>query len=158
MMLRGTLGLFLIGVAAAAGCGGNGLPPGAKPTAPVTVTITYKNAPVEGATVTFVGTGEDPTPAYGLTDAQGIAKMKTYVEGDGAVLGTHNVSVNKSALQGGAKAAEQESIDYTPPEVAVGPTAVIKNAIPEKYSVPATSGLTANVQTGPNEFKFELND
>jgi hypothetical protein len=136
---------------AVAGCEGSARPPGAKPTKPVTVTVTYKGAPVEGATVSFI---HESDPAYGRTDAQGVAKMKTYVEGDGAVIGTHKVTINKAETTG-APAADVATEAYDPN----APAPEVKNLIPIKYSSPATSGLTADVKdSGANEFKFELTD
>src|SRR4029079_7191848 len=66
------------------GCSRSKLPPNARPTAPVKVTVTYKGAPVADAIVTFICQEGDPSPANGKTDAQGVAKMKTYLEDDGA--------------------------------------------------------------------------
>jgi hypothetical protein len=141
----------------AVGCAGSNLPEGARPTTPVTVTVTYKGAPVEGATVTFITQGDPPAPAYGRTDAQGVAKMKTYIEGDGAVTGTHKVTIIKSETVGGAPAVDQDSPDYDP-EAAYAPSTV-KHHIPQKYGSPATSGLTVDVKDGgPNEVKFDLMD
>ena len=55
------------------GCG-PALPTGAKPTAPVTVTVTYKGAPVAGASIMFVKAGDESFPGLVLTDASGKAK------------------------------------------------------------------------------------
>jgi hypothetical protein len=131
-----------------AGCA-DGRPTGAKPTKPVKVTVTYKGSPVEGATVSFIS----ETPAYGRTDTSGVAKMKTYVEGDGAVLGAHKVTISKTDA-GGQDVASIDSPNYNPD----APSAPIKHLVPVKYSLP-DSGLTAEVtEGGPNEFKFELTD
>src|SRR5262245_62996482 len=82
------------------GCGEK-LPPGAKPTKKATVSVKYKGAPVEGAVVTFADQSDKPANANGITNAQGKAVMKTYVEGDGAVVGTHKVYISKSVAEGG---------------------------------------------------------
>jgi hypothetical protein len=120
------------------------------------VKVTYKGAPVEGALITFVETGDPPAPAFGRTDAQGVAKMKTYVEGDGAVVGRHDVIVSKTETMGGTT-ADQDSPEYDP-NAAEAPTTV-KYLIPQKYESKLTSGLTAEVtESGPNEFKFDLTD
>jgi hypothetical protein len=128
-------------------------PPGAKATVPVTVTVTFKGASVEGASVTMVDPGDAPTPSYGLTDAQGVAKMKTsYAEG--AIVGNHQVTIVKTSTEGGA-IADQDSPNYNPDP----PPAVVKSLIPQKYGSKTTSGLTAEVkESGPNEFKFELTE
>ena len=139
-----------------AGCNGASLPEGARPTYPTTVTVTYNGAPVEGATVTFVDSGTPPAPSYGLTDAQGVAKMKTSYA-DGAVAGEHKVSITKQETLGGAPSVDQDSPEYDP-YAADAPT-TIKDLLPAKYGSIVTSGLTAPVtESGPNEFKFELTD
>jgi hypothetical protein len=148
----------LLSVLALAGCSGDGGPANRRPTKPVKVTVTYKGAPVENATVTFINQEGDSAPAFGRTDAQGVAKMKTYVEDDGAVLGAHKVTIIKSEAQGGGSAASQDSPDYVPPGPGGTPLPVVKHMIPEKYASP-TAGLTAEVKdSGPNEFTFDLKD
>src|SRR3954466_2456454 len=135
------------------GCGGSALPEGAKKTAKVTVTVTYKGAPVEGASVTFVNT-DGPPSANGRTDAQGKARLKTYVDGDGATLGTHKVMIEKSESVGGQSLSTDDP-KYDPN----APPPTVKYHIPQKFSSIATSGLTAEVKDGsPNEFTFELKD
>ena len=142
---------------AAFGCQPSGLPEGARPTKPVTVKVTYKGAPVEGALITFVDTGDPPAPAFGKTDAQGVAKMKTYVEGDGAVVGTHQVAITKTETTGGAPTVDQDSPQYDPN--AIDTPTTVKHLIPQKYESKVTSGLTAEVEdSGPNEFTFDLTD
>jgi hypothetical protein len=140
-------------VAFVGGCG-PALPPGAKPTHKTTVTVMYKGAPVEGASVTFLG--PESTNAVGLTDAQGQAKLKTYVEGDGAIEGQHKVLISKVQSVGGAATADQDSPNYVPP-VNVPPPQV-KHHLPQKYEAPGTSGLTADIKSGPNEITFDLKD
>jgi hypothetical protein len=141
------------------GCSGSKLPANARPTAPVKVTVTYKGAPVADATVTFICQEGEPTPAYGKTDAQGVAKLKTYVEGDGAVIGPHKVLITKMEASSSAKAADQSSPDYVPPAEGGAPLPTAKDLIPPKYGMIAQSGLTANVEKKPmNDFSFELKD
>jgi hypothetical protein len=139
-----------------AGCQSSQLPPNARPTKPVTVTVMYKGAPVEGAGVTF--TAEiNPIAAYGMTDKSGKAPLKTYIEGDGAVIGKHKVSVSKMEVTGGGEASI-DSPDYDPTS-AGGPPPVPKSLIPMKYASSDTSGLTAEVtESGPNEITLELAD
>jgi hypothetical protein len=153
MLRKSCLLMGLAAVMTVAGCGPS-LPAGAKPTHKTTVTVTYKGAPVEGATITFLG--PESTTAVGMTDAQGKAKMKTYVEGDGAIEGQHKVLISKVETVGGAPAADQDSPNYVPP-VNVPPPQV-KYHVPQKYEAPGTSGLTADVKSGPNEITFELKD
>jgi hypothetical protein len=141
------------------GCSGSKLPPNARPTAPVKVTVTYKGAPVADATVTFICQEGDATPAFGKTDAQGVVKMKTYIEGDGAVIGPHKVLITKMETSSAGNVADQSSKDYVPPAGGGAPLPTTKDLIPPKYGMLAQSGLTADVQKKSlNEFTFELKD
>jgi hypothetical protein len=119
-------------------------------TAPVTVTLTLDGSPLADARIAFVPP-QNPVPAAGTTDANGVAKLTTYTTGDGAVLGNHNVMVLKSEVTGAA-AADQDSTDYDPN----APAQKVKNLIPAKYNNPGTSGFSAEVKKGKNEFKFDL--
>ena len=150
--LRMVVGPLVVGFLLV-GCGQR-LPPGAKPTKPVSVTVTYKGAPVEGAVVTFADQGDKPANANGITDAAGKAKLKTYIEGDGAVIGPHKVIISKSIAQGGQNVGSDDP-KYDPN----APPSTVKHFLPLKYSSQATSGLTADVtKAGPSEFPFELED
>jgi hypothetical protein len=146
---------FLFGLVMLLGCG-PGRPPGARPTKRVTAVVLYKGTPVEGATVTFVdqSNNEKPANANGVTDAQGKAKLKTYVDGDGAVLGSHKVIISKMTAEGG------QHVDVDDPKYDPNaPPPTIKYHLPAKYGVVATSGMTAEVKdSGPAEFTFDLKD
>jgi hypothetical protein len=134
------------------GCDSAALPPGAKPTKPTTATVTYNNAPVEGASVSFIDESGE-APSFGMTDAQGVAKMKTSYA-DGSVVGKHAVTITKTVTEGGST-ADQDSADYNPE----GTVSVVKQLVPAKYGSKQTSGLEANVTDGgPNDFKFDLTD
>ena len=138
-----------------AGCSGAPKDPHRKPTVPVTGIVKYKGAPLEGATVTFVMEA-DPVPAFGKTDAEGKFKLTTYDEGDGAIVGVHTVAISKMENPP-ATGIDQEGGKYVPPEGGAPPKTVY--LIPQKYSIPGLSGLTADVKTpGPNEFTFDLKD
>jgi hypothetical protein len=139
----------------AAGCGPS-LPEGAKPTKPITAKVTYKGAPVEKAIVTFI-TGD--AAATGITDAAGVAKMKTYVEGDGSVLGTHKVIVTKTEIEGGGNEAATDSAEYDPAGAEGKAPPPIKYLVPQKYGSPVTTDLTVEVSdSSPAEVTFDLKD
>jgi|SRR6266481_1530771 len=145
--------VLAIGAIVLPGCSGSNLPPGAKPTKKATVTVLYKGAPVEGAAVTFVNQ-DGPPVANGRTDAQGKAKLTTYIDGDGATLGTHKVMIDKSEAVGGQSVSTDDP-KYDP----YAKPATVKYHLPQKYGNIATSGITAEVKAdGPNEFTFDLKD
>ncbi len=149
---------ILVVVSLLAGCSGGGGPANRRPTKPVKVTVTYKGKPVADAIVTFVNQEGEAAPAYGKTDAQGVAKIKTYVEGDGAVPGPHKVTITKTETSGGGSTTSQSSPDYVPPGEGGTPVPTVKHLIPEKYGLLATSNLTADVKEGKNEITFDLTD
>jgi hypothetical protein len=136
------------------GCsGGSG---GEFPTTPVTIKVVYKGQPVEGASVAMVNANDHGKPviAVGRTDAQGEAKMRTYADADGAVKGSHLVTITKMDVAPDSAVADVSSEDYNPNVVA---TAAPKSLIPAKYSTPA-SGLTVQVADSPVSETFELVD
>jgi hypothetical protein len=83
---------FLLVFVAAAGCGGK--------TAKVEGVVTLDGTPLQGATVTFVPDNGE-RQASGLTDADGVFHLSTFNTGDGALPGTHKVTVEKSATRAG---------------------------------------------------------
>lgn len=111
-------------------------------TYPVTGTVTYKGAPVEGAEVIFQADGAPL--ARGNTDAAGKFALRTFEPGDGAVSGNHRVSVVKMGLAKGAKADD--------------PYALKVNILPAKYGKIDSSPIRKDVGTGTNEIAIELVD
>jgi hypothetical protein len=136
-----------------AGCGGPSLKPASG-------TVTYKGAPVEGASVVFSPV-KGPL-GNGTTDASGKYTIST--EGKpGAMLGKHEVMISKftspTTVPGGGT-SPQDMINAAKAKGDKGKTASgSKSAIPTKYSTPK-SGLTAEVtaDTAKNVFDFTLTD
>ncbi|MBI3466627.1 MAG: carboxypeptidase regulatory-like domain-containing protein [Planctomycetes bacterium] len=134
-----------------------------QPTAPVSGVVTHLGKPVEGATVTFIP-ATNPVPAYGLTDEEGRFALSTYEEHDGAIIGQHTVTITKTTGTTPSSTPPSTGNDdpedfenYVPPSLGVTPPPVVKHLIPERYSEPETSGLTATVTSdGANTFTFEL--
>lgn len=145
---------------AAIGCsGGDGSGGADRPeTAPVTVTINYKGAAVEGATVTFSPkTRPGGTAAYGKTDSSGSVKLNAFPDKEGVVPGEYDVLVTKMEVKAGS-GVSMDDPNYDGGESAED-SAPPKSLIPEKYNAAATSGLTASVKAGQdNPFTFDLED
>lgn len=123
-------------------------------TVPVTGTVLYKDAPVEGAEVTFQPKSKEGKvyPARGTTNASGEFTLKTYVgpgnDLDGAVPGDYVVSVTKV-----------DTKQMTPEEMMKQASKVeaSKSSLPAIYTDAQKSGLTATVPAGGlNDVKFEL--
>lgn len=106
---------------------------------PTSGVVTLDGAPVAEAVVTFSITRSDRDnkafTAVGMTDPQGRFFLRTFRPGDGAVEGTHAVTISKSSMDKGS----------------------LVNEIPARYARFETSGLTADVtKKTANELRFEL--
>jgi hypothetical protein len=104
--------------------------PETEETAPVRGVVIIDGQPVEGATVVFNHV-EGKYAAVGVTDPNGNFVLRTFKQNDGAVPGVYRVAISKKT-DGGA------------------------DVVPMKYGDSNTSGLTAEVRAGANEFRFEL--
>lgn len=113
--------------------------------APVKGAVTYRGDPLPNALVVFMPETPDMMPATGLTDSQGHFELTTFVQGDGASLGKHRVTVT-------ARAPEKVNPD-NPFSAVPGPP-----LIPTRYFNPETSGLTAEVKAGANTADFALTE
>jgi hypothetical protein len=138
------LGLFAIPLILLLGCSS------AHGTASVSGVVTYKNQPVEGATVIMHPKGEGPTakPAQGKTDSRGHFSVTTYFgpgeQPAGALPGDYAVTVTKIDEPQGAFDPHKD-----PPP---------KNHLPAKYSTPQQSPLTATIKPGANRTELKLGD
>jgi len=140
------------------------------PTYPVTGVVTYKDSPVQGATVTFHREGAKES-ALGLTDEKGIYSLSMFNPSDGAMAGQYKVSIAKydpttvttvnAAPEGQLAPGDIDAANYAPPPVAGAAARAAaggpKNALPTIYANPETSTLKANVSDkGENKFDFKL--
>lgn len=136
---RGALRGLLGGAAALlllAGCGG-GLP-----VVPVTGVVKLDGAPVAEAGVGFYP--EKGPGVSGRTNKEGKFTLET-ANLAGALVGKYRVSVNKVKFSG-----------VGPDEQPQPGGLKTEYLVPQKYSDPNTSGLTAEVGAGKNDFTFEL--
>lgn len=135
----------------AQGCRGNDVPE----TLPVSGTVTLDGKPVEGVSVGFYPKSGG-RPAMGRTDTHGRYTLSTFASQDGAVPGGHSVVVSKVAVRrpAGAKTdAESESDQMGNPAFERARTEYL---IPQKYSMPMQSGLTAEVTPDCGAIDFAL--
>lgn len=153
-------------------------------TVPVSGKVTYKDVPLEGATVAFVLARPDSeasrsSPSSGVTNSDGVYKLVTFESlarpVDGAVPGKYKVTITKRAVAApmvtgdpteqdmskmAAEMAQKMSQAPLPPGANQGrTTGPEKSEIPQRYSDPATTDLEANVlETGAQVFDFPLTD
>lgn len=111
--------------------------------------ITYLGKPVTQGSVTFMpinnASGSTLQPATGSLDSDGNYSLRSYHEKDGILPGKYSVSVAA----------------YRSYRLPTRPGEKLDYSIPEKYTSPQTSGLSADVSTdaaGPFRFDFELRD
>jgi hypothetical protein len=149
----------------AAGCSRTGRPT----VAPVRGQVTYRSKPLAGATVAFLCPGA-PRLAVGTTDGSGNYRLTTFEPNDGAIVGSHVVTVNVYASEPDATV-----LGTTPPATSKEMSKSIsdamkksvkqietaekaKPAIPFKYSDRRTSDLHKEVVKGDNVINIELRD
>ena len=121
---------------------------------PVEVKVTYQTNPVEGAHVTFVP-AEGGKPAFGTTDAQGVAQLTTFKSNDGAIPGEYQVTIRKTKVENTKSLAPDDPGALAPVERATESNTT--HLLPEKYGSAANSGLQASVsESSENRFDFDL--
>jgi hypothetical protein len=109
---------------------------------PVQGAVTLNGQPVEKANVLFMPDAGQPQAAAGITDAQGKFSLTTFIgpkEYPGALPGAYKIVVTKSNMSGAVADSSGLSIDGMAANIQV------EWIVPEKYSKPDTSGLSANV-------------
>jgi hypothetical protein len=108
---------------------------------PVSGTVSFNDKPVEGANVAFMPVAEQGVAAAGKTDADGRFELQMGEE-PGAQEGQYKVVVQLIKIVG--KRTNPDSDDN------------LKSVylIPQKYSDPQTSGLTAEVPSDTYDFKL----
>jgi len=142
----------------AIGCGGSD-----RTLVPVTGTVTYNGAAVEGALVTFTNAG---ITAFDSTDAEGKFSLNTRA-GDGAEPGKYTVTVRKfTEVAGPPAATEGASVSNPGPgrmaevAAAAGEVAQPESLLPEVYGSLQTTPLRDyEVKAdGANDFPLVLTD
>lgn len=131
--------------------------------APVVGTVTYRGQPVAGAKISFMTVGA-PRSATGTSDATGRFALSTFSEGDGALVGSHIVTVFKPKVDV-AIAGPDPNLDREAYLAAMDAAAqkamqsqAIESALPAKYSDSTKSGLRVVVGAGANDVPILLTD
>ena len=126
-------------------------------TTPVSGKVLYKNLPVEGATVSFLGDGTTRA-AMAITDSLGQFVLTTTRSGDGAVPGVHKITISKIIAPLTKSASEPMSMEAAAKAVNVPPAQPL-SMLPAKYQSALSSGLSQTVKAKEkNEFTFDLKD
>lgn len=145
------------------GCGGGGgtAPPA---TIPVSGTVMYKGAPVEGATVTFYH-DKAPRGASGVTDKEGKYSLTMFEPNDGAVAGENIITVTKGSAPAAAPVSSggppsPEDLAKKMAEMKSGDSRKKKDGgeLPAKYATQATTPLKETVSEQNNKIPLQLAD
>ena len=109
--------------------------------------VKHDGQPVGSGIVHFLP--EAGPAATGKLDAQGRYRLTTYHANDGAVTGRHQVFFSPIVPE--AEFTDEQYVANT-----AKPAEVPREFLPETYLSPATSGLTADVESGSNQLDFNL--
>lgn len=104
-------------------------------TAPVQGTVTFKGKPLNTGSLLFVPSGGGPTAQANIRP-DGTYSMTTYRDGDGAVIGNHDVIIMALEDPAGGKLPEDAKKGYDSAQ---------HSLIPEKFGDLAKSGLKVEV-------------
>jgi hypothetical protein len=125
--------------------------------AKVTGTITLDGEPVEGAHIRFSPEAGGPA-AFAVSDRRGRYELRTFDPGDGAVPGKYGISATKEVTEAGMEFDSQAELEaYVKEHGERPPKGETVSVLPEKYSSPGTSELTAEITVAKkNRFDLEL--
>jgi hypothetical protein len=125
--------------------------------APVQGKVTYKGAPVPTGTITFHPV-EGGRSASGTITSDGSYSLARRMPGDEVIVGKYTVTIE--ATEAAAQITTTQHVASLTDEVTVIPDARVsappKELVPVKYSTVESSGLTATVNSGPNQIDFNL--
>lgn len=139
--------IHAVALLAAFGCTGNsGL-------VPVSGKVTYKNEPVSGATIVFMG-DENTRPATAISGPDGSYSLMT-LDASGAMPGKYSVVVSKTETPDMGEPLSME--EAAKPENRIPPG--IKQLLPAKYGDAIRTPLKYEVKPGPAAtFDIQLTD
>jgi len=121
-------------------------------TAPVVGSVTLAGKPLEEGRIMFYP--DEGRPAVGAVE-NGRYELTTFDSGDGAVLGTHRVTV--TATKVGADAQMPASFEEELAGKAPVPAKYnVQWLVPEAYSRRESTPLSAEVEPGKNVLDFEI--
>jgi hypothetical protein len=114
--------------------------------------VIYKGNPVPGVNVTFTMVGASRA-GTGTTDDNGEFAVSTYDTNDGALVGTHQVTVSQNTAKPNAPPMSPLDLAKSGP-----PPAPKGGVIPSKYASLSTTPLKNTIEPGENSVTLELRD
>ena len=119
--------------------------------APVRGKITFQGKPVTEGQITFHP--EHGRPAIGAIGTDGTYRLTTFKSDDGAEPGNYRVTIDATRVTGGT---QPKSFRDEMRNMNKGIVPKIERLVPEKYSRPETSPLTAEVKQDQNTIDFDI--
>lgn len=132
-------------------------------TVPVSGTVRYRGNPVADADVAFIAPGSSRY-AIGVTDDQGRFTLGTFMPSDGAVIGTHRVTVSKvrgvvpAPPDGLAKSREEYDALVKAEKAFDVAVKAGRAGVPSRYGRGDTTPLEVTVGPAGGSFDLELTD
>ncbi|MDR1480701.1 MAG: hypothetical protein LBJ00_17390 [Planctomycetaceae bacterium] len=121
-------------------------------------TVTLDGQPLKSGSIIFTVKGT--RDASGTIENGVIKNVMTFVDGDGVPVGQASVAI--IAMEEIPTLNTQPAVDTSDPSIPAPPSNDMngmgnqKFSIPVHYTNPETSGLTATIEKGTNQLKFEL--
>ncbi len=143
-----------------AGCS-SGQPANPLPTWPVTGVVTYNGQPLAEASVIF-NFPEHNRSSFGKTNEEGVFRLTTFQDNDGAPAGSAQITVIKTERLKPLDLPRMGEPGYDPikTEAAYAKLPPPKSLLPARYGNPEKSGLTATIEARDDhpQIKLELKD
>ena len=124
-------------------------------TYPVTVKVTMDGTPLDGATI-LLSEASGSKSASGITDASGVASIKSTEGGWGGVFpGEYDVVIKKIETSTSSTPPPGTEVDRSaPPEDQV--YSITRELLPAKYGNAKTSGLKVSHANKKESFEFDI--
>ncbi len=158
---RKSLAIFAIGLSIlmAPGCGDD---TGLGKRYPVSGNVSYKGEAIKQGRINFVPAKPAEGRAAQSDIIDGSYSLTTATENDGALPGSYKVTISSVTIDPAAQAKLKEfsqgGQSRLGPESANIMKGAVKNALPSKYSLPETSGLTAEVKEQATKLDFDIKE
>ena len=148
LILLATVGVVVV---SAAGCGGPKRPDGFPVVYPCTITVTQGNTPLEGVSVTLRHSETSGKWAIsGITNASGVANIRTHGQFPGAPMGTFKVVLSKTVIEGGSGSDDDNRASPSKEPVK------IYSLIDKQYLQEETTPLQIDVQKKRASASFDI--
>lgn len=135
--------VFLL--SACIGCG-----PARPQTVPVAGRVTYQGKPVPEGRITFLP--DHGRPAIGTIQTDGSYRLTTFQAGDGVLPGHYRVTIESMRVSRGSQPKSlQDEL-----RMGMGDVSAMESLVPQIFSSPHSSTLTAEVKKGENTINFDL--